>query len=129
MLASTEWRVIRPSGPHGPSSELASKCLSVTTACMKRGSSPSWSPLLTSVPNVPQTSGSSDGVSRLRPQRGSRTMPILGDQQSRPRCGRLDGWFSPTPSSHRARSSFPITSAIPRQMVRLKDAPMKLGLG
>lgn len=47
-------------------------------------------------PKDPQTFGSSDGVSRLRPQRGSRTMPMFGDQQSRPICGRPVSWSSPT---------------------------------
>jgi len=41
------------------------------------------------VPKTPLMYGSSDGTSWLRPQRGSRLMLMLGDQQSSPTCGYL----------------------------------------
>ena len=76
-----------------------------------------------------EAAGSSDGVSKLRPQRGSRTMPMFGLQQSRPMWGRLEAWFSPTPCSQSERSSTPITSPMLRQTDRLKLVPRVLGFG
>ena len=46
----------------------------------------------------PEIKGSSPAHSMFLPHLGSRTMPTLGDQQSRPRCGScVGGWFSPLP--------------------------------
>ena len=44
-------------------------------------------------------------------------------------CGRLESWSSPTPCSHRLRSSRPITSPIPRHTVLLNEAPSAFGFG
>ena len=54
---------------------------------------------------------------------------MLGDQQSSPMCGRSCRWFSPTPCSHSARSSSPITAPIARQTERLNEEPSAFGLG
>lgn len=74
IFASTVCRVSGPpglpSGYHFPSKELASKCLRVETPCKYLGSDPFCNPRVYSAPNAPQRSGSSDGVSKLRPQRG-----------------------------------------------------------
>lgn len=60
----------------------------------------------------------------------TRTMPTLGDQQSRPRCGSsVGGWFSPFPCNQSDRSSLPMTEPIARHAERLKVAPRKFGPG
>ena len=50
ILASNVCRVMVPLGPQWPSSEFASKCLSVVIPCAKRGSTPFCRPFEYSAP-------------------------------------------------------------------------------
>lgn len=112
MFASTVCRVSGPPGLplgyHFPSKELASKCLRVETPCKYLGSDPFCNPRVYSAPNAPQRSGSSDGVSKLRPQRGCQDTCVSLAAFIRQRCERGRRCSSRLVGSPRLETSSPI---------------------
>merc|ERR1719253_923617 len=83
-------------------------------------SAPPWKDAIKLAAYSPFSTGSSPGVSCPRPQRGSRKMFMLGDQNVRPLV---------TPMLARARASSPITAPTLENRVRLKDAAIERDTG